>query len=341
MPRPRRKPKEFSGHGPSARPLVLTTKWNNMVEFVDHRGKPFRRFYQLDTLASAVDKLVRDRDRLIQPAIEKVLGPGKIINLVFTLTAEDELRLIFTIKVTSATRRKTQLSLVVAKNPEEGSRRVAQEYKHLRLLHERLKDEMTEPLRAGILFLPDRYRREDHHRELEAYITALPVGYEPLGIHRNLQYTAGTTPPHTFSRKETEGLKQKMCTLALKAFNPVTRTGLDTGQLDASTFQVHRTGKSLPKLKLFNCVHMQTRLTSTRVLSFLLTDTWTCRGIECTVAPESPGMFFEAVVNAVGPETARQWLKQYCHQAKAGKIKGPSPEYVDALAEMAGQDKKS
>lgn len=339
MPRPSRKPKAFSGRSQAARPLVFTTKWNNMVEFVDHRGKPYRRFYQLETLASAVDKLVRDRDRLIQPAIEKVLGPGKANSMIFTLTSEDEWRLVFTIKVTTANKKKTTLSLVVAKNPEEGSRRVAQEYKHLRLLHERLKEDMTEPLRAGIIFLPDRYRREEHHRELEAYVTAMPVGYEALGIHRNLQYTAGTTPPHTFSRKETEALKQKMVTLSIKAFNPVTRTGLDTGQLDASTFQVSRTGKSLPRLKLFNCVHMQTRLTSTRVLSFLLTDQWTCRGIECTVAPESPSMFFEGVVNAVGPETARQWLKQYCHQARAGKVKGPAPEYVEALAELAGQGK--
>lgn len=336
MPQARRKPKAFTGRGQTSRPLVFTTKWNNMVEFVDHRGKPFRRFYQLETLSSAVDKLVRDRDRLIQPAIEKVLGPGAANSLIFTLSAEDEFRLIFTIKVTTATKRKTQLSLVVAKNPEEGSRRVAQEYKHLRLLHERLKEEMTEPLRAGIIFLPDRYRREEHHRELEAYVTALPVGYEPLGIHRNLQYTAGTTPPHTFSKKETEVLKQKMATLALKAYHPVTRNGLDTGQLDPSTFQVNRTGKGPAKLKLFNCVHMQTRLTSTRVIAFLLTDTWNCRGIESAVAPESPSMFFEAVVNAVGPETARQWIKQYCHQAKAGKVKGPSPDYVEALAELAG-----
>ncbi len=336
MPPSRRKPKAFTGRGQTARPLVFTTKWNNMVELLDHRSKPFRRFYQLETLASAVDKLVRDRDRLIQPAIEKVLGPGAANSLIFTLSAEDEFRLVFTMKVTTAAKRKTQLSLVVAKNPEEGSRRVTQEYKHLRLLHEQLKEEMTEPLRAGIIFLPDRYRREEHHRELQAYLTALPVGYEPLGIHRNLQYTAGTTPPHTFSKKETEGLKQKMCTLAIKAFNPVTRNGLDTGQLDASTFQVNRTGKSLPKLKLFNCVHMQTRLTSTRVISFLLTDTWTCRDTESAVAPESPSMFFEAVVNAVGPETAKQWLKQYCHQAKAGKVKSTSPDYIEVLAELAG-----
>lgn len=336
MPQPRRKPKAFTGRTPAARPLVFTTKWNNMVELVDQRGKPFRRFYQLDTLSSAVDKLVRERDRLIQPAIEKVLGPCQPNSLIFTLTGEDEFRLIFTMKVTTANKRKAVLSLVVAKNPEEGSSRVTQEYKHLKLLHERLKEDMTEPLRAGIIFLPDRYRREEHHRELQAYLTAMPVGYEALGIHRNLQYTAGTSPPHTFSKKETEGLKQKMATLAIKAFNPVTRTGLDTGQLDPSTFQVNRTGKSLPKLKLFNCVHMQTRLTSTRVIGFLLTDTWTCRGTECSVAPESPSMFFEAVVNAVGVDTAKQWLKQYCHQAKAGKVKGPSPDYIEALAELAG-----
>lgn len=335
MPSPRRKPKAFSGHSQTARPLVFTTKWNNLVEFTDQHGKPFRRFYQLDTLTSAVDKLVRERDRLFQPAIEKVLGPGKANSMLFSLTAEDEWRLIFTIKVTAVNNRKTTLSLVVAKNPEEGSSRVAQEYKHLRLLHERLKDEMTEPLRAGILFLPDRYRREEHHRELQAYLTALPVGYEPLGIHRNLQYTAGTSPPHTFSKKETEVLKQKMATLALNAYHPVTRNGLDTGQLDPSTFQVNRSGKSMPKLKLFNCVHMQTRLTSTRVIAFLLTDTWTCRGNESSVAPESPSMFFEAIVNAVGPETAKQWLKQYCHQAKAGKVKSPSPDYLEGLSEFA------
>ena len=47
MPQSRRKPKAFTGRTPAARPLVFTTKWNNLVEMVDQRGKPFRRFYQL------------------------------------------------------------------------------------------------------------------------------------------------------------------------------------------------------------------------------------------------------------------------------------------------------
>lgn len=337
MPRPnKRKPKEFSGRSQPVRPLVLTTKWQNMVELVDQRGKPFRRFYQLETLSSAVDKLVREKDRLILPAVEKITGPGQLTNLVFTLTGEDEFRLVFSVKATMGNKRRASLNLVVAKNPEEGSRRVATEYKHLRILHERLREEMAEPLRAGTIFLPDRYRREEHHREVEAYITTLPAGYEPLGIHRNLQYTAGTSPPHTFTKLETEALKMKMVTLVLKAFNPVTRTGIDTGQIDPTTFQVNRGPKGLPKLRVFNCVHMQTRLTATRIIGFLLTDTWTARDVEAPVAPGSPSQFFEAVVNAVGAETARQWLKQYCHQAATGKVKAPAPNYLESLRELAG-----
>jgi len=336
MQRPKRKPKEFSGRNTPVRALVLTTKWQNMVEILDHKGKPFRRFYKLETLSSAVDKLVREGDRFILPAVEKLAGSGQMINAVFTLVGEDEYRFVFSLKVALASRRRASLNLVVAKNMEEASRRVATEYKHLRILHEQLREEMAEPLRSGTIFLPDRYRREDHHREVEAYLTTQPAGYEPLGIHRNLQYTAGVAPPHTFTKLETEALKLKMVTLVLKAFNPVTRTGIDTGQLDPSTFQVNRGAKGLPKLRVFNCVHMQTRLTATKVIGFLLTDTWVAREMETSVAPASPSQFFEAVVNAVGAETARQWLKQYCHQAAAGKVKAPAPNYLESLKELAG-----
>lgn len=334
MPRPRRKPKEFTGRNQPHRDLVLSPKWLNLVELTDYRGKAYRRFYKLETLASAVDKLVHDRDRFICPSVEKVLGAGKLAQLVFTLADEDPLRLVFHVRATSSTRKRGNLVLVVAKNAEEASRRVALEYKHLSILAERLRKDMAEPLRAGTIFMPDRHRRKDHHRELQAYTTALPTGYEPLGIHKNGQFMACGGELHTFSRRETEALKRKMVALILTAFHPIKRDGIDTHQLDPSTFQVHRPPKGLPALKLFNCVHMHTQLTPSKVIGFLLTDTWKSWGQESGYAPENPEDFYDAVVEAVGPETAAKWVAQYVRLARERKVKSPESEYVDALAEL-------
>lgn len=338
MPRPRRIPKAFTGQPSHQRDLVLSTKWINLVELRDHRGKPWRRFYKLETLASAVDKLVRERDRFIQPAAEQLLGQGKLTQLTFTLVDEDEHRLTFHVKAANSARRRTNMAFIVAKNTEEASRRVALESKHLRILAERIPGDMAVPLRTGTIFLPDRYRRSDHHRELEAYLTALPGNFEPLGIHRNTQYMACGSAPHTFSKRETELLKQKMVTIVVSAFHPIKRDGIDTHQLDSSSFRVNRSGKSLPKLKLFNCVHMQTRLTPAKVLGFLLTDTWTSRDVETTIAPEDPAMFYQGVVDAVGKATAAQWITQFVRQARVRKVKGPESGYLDALAELCPKE---
>lgn len=334
MPRPRRIPKAFTGQAPRQRDLALSTKWLNLVEFHDHRGKAWRRFYKLETLASAVDKLAHEGDRFIQPAAEQLLGPGKLTQLTFTLAGEDELRLIFQLKLSHANRRRGTMAFVVAKNPDEASRRVALESKHLRILSDRIPGDMAAPLRTGTVFLPDRYRRQEHHRELQAYLTALPGGFEPLGIHRNSQYMACGAAPHTFSKRETEALKQKMVTIIVSAFHPIKGDGIDTHQLDPSSFQVNRSSKAKPKLKLFNCVHMQTRLTAAKVLGFLLTDTWKSRDVESPIAPDDPELFYEAVADAAGKDTGAQWMRQYVRLAKVRKVKAPAPEYLAALAEL-------
>lgn len=334
MPRPRRKPKEFTGRNQPHRELVLACKWHNLVELTDHRGKAWRRFYKLETLASAVEKMVHEGERFIVPAAEQVLGPGKLKQIAFTLAGEDTMRLVFHVKVANSNRKRGILMLVVAKNAEEATRRVNLEYKHLHILSERIPGAMAAPVRQGLIFMPDRHRRKDQHRELGAYLTLLPKDCEPMGIHRNGQFMSLGAAHHTFTKRETESLRRQMVSIILAAYHPIKRDGIDTHQLDPSTFQVQRSGKGGPTLKLFNCVHMQTRLTPAKVLGFLLTDTWKCTGQECPYAPADPEDFYEAAVEALGQETADDWLGQYVRLAKSGKVKAAEPEYLDALREL-------
>ena len=334
MPLPRRKPKEFTGRNQPRRELALACKWLNLVELTDFRGKAWRRFYKLETLASAVDKLVRDGDRFITPAFEQELGPGRLTQVAFTLADEDALRLIFHVKVANANRKRASLMLVVAKNAEEASRRIQLEFKHLKILADRLGDDMAVPIRLGTIFMPDRYRRADQNREIAAYITRHPNHCEPLGIHKSGQYMSLGAQPHTFSKRETEQLRHKMTSIIVKAYHPIERDGIDTHQLDLSTFQVQRGSKSGPGLKLFNCVHMQTRLTPVKVLAFLLCDTWKSGGFESPYVPSDPEDFLDALTGVLGKDTALTWLGQYVKLAKTGKAKAPDPEYLDALAAL-------
>ncbi|MBX3178394.1 MAG: hypothetical protein KF886_13620 [Candidatus Hydrogenedentes bacterium] len=335
MPRPRRKPKEFTGRNQPRRELVAVSKWQNLVELTDFRGKSWRRFYKLETLASAIDKLVHEGDRFLQPAIEQLIGaPGRLSQIVFTLADEDALRFIFHVSAAYASRKRASFALIVAKNAEEATRRVALEYKHLKILAERIPDAMAVPIRSGAIFLPDRYRREAKNRDIGAYITTVHSGYEPLGIHRNGQYMTAGGVPHTFTKRETEHLRARMVTLIASAFHPIKRDGIDTHQIEPSTFQVHRGGKGMPGLKLVNCVHMQTRLSPAKVVGFLLTDTWKFRGVESPLAPEDPEAFVDAIAAATDRETAAQWIGTYLRLARSGKLKGADPDYMAALAEI-------
>jgi hypothetical protein len=330
----RRKPKKFTGASARRSDLAFSTKWQNLVEFQDERGKPFRRFYKLETLTGAIDKMATEQERFLAPAIQQVLGKGRITSITFTLHEEDPLRFVFHARVNCGTRKRTNIRLVVAKNQEEATRRVAVEFKHLSALYGRIPEQMVQPLRSGVIFLPDRYRRKEHHREVGAYITTAPSGYEPLGIHRNHQFMSLGTAPHTFSKRETEALKAQMSAIVIGAFDSGSRDGIDTHQIERSTFEVYRPSRGLPRLMLFNCVHMQPRLTPSRLLGFLLTDSWTSRGVESPLTPDEPRAFFKALVEAVGAETAKDWVIQFARQAAADKIKAPKDGYVEALSEV-------
>lgn len=331
----RRKPKKFTGHPPSQRrELAFSTKWLNLVELRDERGKPYRRFYKLETLTNAIDKMLHEQDRFLGPAIQKELGPGKLTSVTFTLMAEDALRLIFQGRATNAQRKRASFRLVVAKNQEEATRRVALEHKHLSILKERIPADMAQPHAGGAIFLPDRYRRKEHHREVGAYITAAPNGFGPLGIHRNRQYLALEPAPHTFSKSETEALKGQMTRILVAAYDPIARDGIDSQRIDANYFQVQRPAKGMPKLKLTNCVHMKPRLTPAKLLGFLLTDTWKNHGVESPITPDDPQRFVDAVLDAAGRETGGAWLAQFVRLATADKVKAPKDGYVEAIAEI-------
>ncbi len=334
-PKSRRKPKKHTGQSSRRSDLSTSTKWLNLVEFKDERGKAYRRFYKLETLTSAIDKMVREGERFLVPAIQKMLGRGALTSTVFELHDEDPLRYIFHGRATYGNKKRISFRLVVAKNQEEATRRVATEFKHMSALYERIPDHMVQPVLSGAIYLPDQYRRQEHSREVGAYITSAPSGFEPMGIHRNLQYMSLGSAPHTFSKKETEILKQRMSTIVLAAFADTSRDGIDTHQIDRTTFQVYRPSRGLPKLMLFNCVHMQPRLSPQRLMGFLLTDLWKNHGVESPIAPDDPRLFYKALVEAVGKDTAKQWIEHFARLAAKDKIKAPKDGYVEELAEIA------
>lgn len=303
-------------------------RWKGFRPLFDFWGHEIKRFYKLETLASAVEWSLQTRDRFIIPSVQDLLGPGAVTTLSFELFQEGKFQLIFRLKAGNARRKEGLFAFVVAKRTGDFSTVAAAEHRNLEMLNARARGQVVRPFRGGNLFLPDRHRRAEHGREVYAYLTQWLSGYHELGVAENLHFIMNIVPRHTFSLAQTDALKGNMIEIIVKSYDPRKGECMEMPQIASGDFVVTPPGKGGPRLKLIACRHFLKHVTPAKLIHKMASASWPWGDRIVYLMPEAPEIFFESIVSAAGTENARTWLSQYAEAVSANRL--PEPETLPA-----------
>lgn len=322
---------------PATAPEPVRIGWEGFRPMLDARGKALKRFYQLETLASGMERLLKGQDRFCWPSVQTVLGPSRPAVINFTFWYEDTYRYVFRMSVANMRRRRGVFALVVSKNDAECRTLLQSEYGHLDWLGARCPEWVNAPYRGGSLFLPERRSIEKtgrgREREVFAYVAPWPGAYGSLSAGAGGQFVLLGETPKLLSLGDTETLKQDIIRLAVRSFDPGARRGIDLDALLPEDFAVVRTtGKW--RLKLVACRRLRPRLNPSELIHTLLGVRWQRDRAVVMLAPNHAADFAEALTSAAGEETAHHWMALYGDALRAGKWHAHDSAYVDALREI-------
>lgn len=299
----------------------MRIRWSGFRPMYDFWGNEMKRYYQLETLASATDRLLNTSDRFIVPSVQAVLGPAPITTLSFELFQEGRFQLIFRLQAANAKRKTATFAFVVAKKHEDFSAVAQAEHRNLQVLFERAPAHVVKPYRGGTIYLPDRHQRLEHGREVYAYLTQWLNGFHELGVNRNLQFFMNVPRPHTFTIAQTEAMKGRMIEIVVRTYAPGKREAMDMPQVASGDFVVTAPSKDLPKLKLIACRRIQRHLTPAKLIHNLISTSWDWNGLKFRLMPADPEILVDAVMAAVGPELTRAWFSAYDGAVARGTVR--------------------
>jgi len=321
----------------SKNPDVLKTKWIDREAGLDPRGKPWKRFYQIDTLGNAFERILRSKDRAFGPSLQELIGKVPFKSGIFELVRENKYQLVFQGQVTNINRKQGSFGLVAAKNESAFTTVLEAQYNHLKALQSRLEKQVVQIMRCGMVFLPDRRRRKELDREIFAYMIRWPRAFEPMGVNKNGQFEHRSERPYTFSRRDTNYLKTCLVELAAKAYDAKHKEGLDLRELYPEDFAVTHPPKGTPRVLLFQCRRIRMHITPQDYIKHLMRSSFTGRFGETSWRPENPGDFMKALQKAWGKDVANTRLATYLESLKRSPRGNKEDPYADALREMLGE----
>ncbi len=312
--------------------------WAESRTFCGPYPKEYKRFYQLETLKSAVEKALIEQDRFVYAGLQTEVGTAPISSCTWDLVYEDAVRLVFLVQVATQTRKRATLRVVVAKNHQECSAKLLREYEMLTLLHQRAPTRVVAPCHHGVVFLPDRHRRRDMNREVFAYMTKDVPGAAPLYVASNTQLAFHDPRPRRFSKKDTDAIKKAMTTLLVALYDEERHHGLDPAALYPECLAVTPT-QGASTLVLMHCPRLRKHLSATTLLHHILYGVFKTDDAILPLAPAYPEDFFAALCDGASPETARTWCRAFL--AKAGAMEAhaheellPGRDYLAVLKEL-------
>ena len=162
--------------------------WSGLQLRHDARGKPLKRFYQLETLASATERVLTRNELFLAKGLRSIFGKAKVANMSFELVRENTYKYVFRLRAVDVHGKRAALGYVVAKNSEECGKITEAEHAYLRLIHEGAPGWVAQAHEGGTVFMPDRHRRSTHHREVFAYLMDWRHGYAPVTALRGTQW---------------------------------------------------------------------------------------------------------------------------------------------------------
>lgn len=311
-------------------PAGPRVRWSGFRPFLDFWGAEIPRYFQLETLAAAVEWAIRERRaRFLLEGVQAALGPAPLSSLHFELFQEGRYQLIFRLRAANVKQKRGALGFVVAKNHKQASEVARAEHRNLALLHRRAPGNVVRPYAGGTLFLPGR--RDQPGRELYAYFTQWLGPYHELGLNAACQCILNIPKRHTFTREQTETIKRDILAVILSTYDERARDCMGLPQIASGDFVATHPDKGPVKLKLIACRKMLERIPPDRLLNLLIDAEWDWGGAPFRLIPENPARFFEAMRKGLGPARAAQWLAQYQTAAARKAFREPLPGYLTSL----------
>ena len=324
---------------------IIHTKWKESRSFIPANALIYKGFFREETLEKATELLLTERDPLIQPAVQRLLGDAPVGAMHFDMVWENMNRFLYTVEASNRLGGRVTLGWMVARNHQEFGAILKAGYEGLRQLNKVAPALASEPLSAGFIYLPDRYRRPNMGRELPVYFFRWPAkDAAPLCVASPAQLSLSAAPrPKLMGRAETERIRFGITELVVRAYRPAKGVGLNLPALSPDDFVAWRSEGGAANVNLVFCRAREVRSTPGRYLQRLLTLAWPAPGGSFAVVPDDPAHFFAAVCAAVGDETARLWVAECCGLFAgrgAGGDKGPGGGYVEALRQLAASAKE-
>jgi hypothetical protein len=289
-----------------------------------------KRFFQIETLASAVEGQIALKDPGIIASFREAFGPMTVSSMTFDLIGETRYHLVFQVKAASFKQRPRTLGMVVAKNHEEGSKATSAEYKALQQLAPRLGKMILKTYQSGRVYLPDRYRRTDVKRTLFLYMTEWTSGFSTFSANKTGQIRLTGKTTHVYTRKETENFKVNLIGLFAAAYDPIRRTGMDVRASSFESFVVRHTTSGNMVPKLVAPPPLTSKLSPTQLIDRILTLEWRTESAPFPVAPLAPEDVYLGLTSTVDNERVHDWLNAYLRTRKE-KATGVFREYLEEL----------
>lgn len=320
---------------PSRGDAGIRPKWTGFRLFRDASGSPIRRYYNLDTLASATNRLLREKRNFILRAVQGILGSAEVTSLEFELARENKYRVVFRLEAGNARRKQAQFAFVAAKHHENYSKVLATEHHNLRLLHTRAPDHVVKPFAGGRIWLPPGRRKDQPRREVYAYLTQWLGGFHEIRLDAKGRLSAIGQRKKAYSKAQTEAIKAEVALAVLRSYDAESETAMEIPQISSGDLVVTPPPKTEPRMKITGCRRLLKNATPAKLIHRIAGAEWETDETVFPLAPEDPSVIAEAVHNALGRETGRIWFQHYLHALDRGRFKpraGLPREAVEAFA---------
>ena len=299
---------------------LLYIKFKNTEPRFDIEGKEYKRHYKIETLTNALSKQIRTNDKFVLSSIRDTLGNVPVKNIEFELVHESRYRFTFKLKILAANRKQATFGLVVAKNHKEYSELTKNENTFMRILHERIPKMSVQPLKGGTIFLPDRHKRKEFDRDVHAYMTTWQGGFHEMGLQNNLNFNVKTPRITRMTPTQTESVKRRMVEIILRTYDPTRRNAMSIPISPVTDFFASKPASGTPHIKLAACTDMQNRVSPAKMIHRIVSAEWVINKKVFCLMPSDASEMMQAITNALGKESAIDWLTQYKKAVKAKRL---------------------
>jgi hypothetical protein len=294
----------------------VRVRWNG----IEHLDDGVKRFYKIETLASAVEYLIQNRDSFIVPSIQASFEREAVASLDFDFFAELPGKLMFRVRASTAKRKTAMFAFVVAKNADPFSKHLAAEHANLKHFHARAPESIMQPLRGGRIYLPDRHQRAGYGREVYGFMAKWPTGHTGLGMGKGSCFVILGQPLQPLLPAQTDDVKAALMAIVARTYDAARRDAIVLPEAVGGDVVVTRPGRGSMKVKLVACRGVRKNLTPAKLVHAFASTTHTWHGEKVHFAPNDPERFYSGLVQGVGAETAAQWLAAYREAVAKGHL---------------------